>query len=226
MKCIDPWLLNNRRQCPVCKRYVFPNADDSDEENQRRATERTPLLQSNDENSAMILPRNSENERPFADIRPDYMTDNLNDYDGTSMTDTDETSDRQRTGVNNTMGNNQFFSHLTSSPEQRGHPQYPRVVFSHSSLEQSDTQEQTRFDSVQESSPTPFTTPRHANFFVGSYGATTDTTNVSAHSIIEHTFGSDVDNPDEDLPFISTDQGTNQGYISDSEATENAQNRL
>lgn len=65
MKCIDPWLLNNRRQCPVCKRYVFPNADDSDEENQRRATERTPLLQSNDENSAMILPRNTENGNTF-----------------------------------------------------------------------------------------------------------------------------------------------------------------
>lgn len=52
MKCIDPWLLNNRRQCPICKRYVFPNHDNSDEEtNEHTATERTPLLQSSNENS-------------------------------------------------------------------------------------------------------------------------------------------------------------------------------
>lgn len=52
MKCIDPWLLNNRRQCPVCKRYVFPNNQNSDEEesNENTATERTPLIQSTDDN--------------------------------------------------------------------------------------------------------------------------------------------------------------------------------
>ena len=58
MKCIDPWLLNSRRQCPVCKRYVFPDQDHSDEENrQQQATrtsdEHTPLLQST-ENSTEI----------------------------------------------------------------------------------------------------------------------------------------------------------------------------
>ncbi|CAF0786037.1 unnamed protein product [Didymodactylos carnosus] len=45
MKCIDPWLLNNRRQCPICKRYVFPNRDqDSEDESDHRPTEQTPLL--------------------------------------------------------------------------------------------------------------------------------------------------------------------------------------
>lgn len=57
MKCIDPWLINNRRQCPVCKRYVFPNRDNSDEEentgNQptRTVTEQTPLIQPNQNDS-------------------------------------------------------------------------------------------------------------------------------------------------------------------------------
>lgn len=61
MKCIDPWLLNNRRQCPVCKRYVFPNPDESEEDDQgRTATERTPLLRSNDEYPSTVLPRNRE----------------------------------------------------------------------------------------------------------------------------------------------------------------------
>ena len=52
MKCIDPWLLNNRRQCPVCKRYVFPNHDNSDEEsNEHTTTERTPLIQPSNDDS-------------------------------------------------------------------------------------------------------------------------------------------------------------------------------
>lgn len=53
MKCIDPWLIENRRQCPVCKRYVFPEERPSDEEENnvheptRVITERTPLITSN-----------------------------------------------------------------------------------------------------------------------------------------------------------------------------------
>lgn len=49
-KCIDPWLLDNRRTCPICKRKVqLPGMDpDSDSESDtdmgRGATERTPLL--------------------------------------------------------------------------------------------------------------------------------------------------------------------------------------
>ena len=57
MKCIDPWLLNNRRQCPVCKRYVLPDPENSDEEDNNdhqsttTFTEQTPLMHSNDNNS-------------------------------------------------------------------------------------------------------------------------------------------------------------------------------
>jgi len=66
MKCIDPWLLNNRRQCPVCKRYVFPNHDNSDEEENhndqqaRTPTEQTPLMNSNNSDSVTEISRNRQ----------------------------------------------------------------------------------------------------------------------------------------------------------------------
>ena len=62
MKCIDPWLLNNRRQCPVCKRYVFPNQENSDEEesNNHTTTERTPLLQPSSSDEVAVLSRNRQ----------------------------------------------------------------------------------------------------------------------------------------------------------------------
>ena len=62
MKCIDPWLLNNRRQCPVCKRYVFPNQDNSDDEENHgtTVTERTPLIQATDENSPILRTMNRQ----------------------------------------------------------------------------------------------------------------------------------------------------------------------
>lgn len=62
MKCIDPWLLNNRRQCPICKRYVFPNQENSDEEDNHAhaATEQTPLIQPSPDNSVINLSRNRQ----------------------------------------------------------------------------------------------------------------------------------------------------------------------
>jgi len=49
IKCIDPWLINNRRVCPVCKAKVRIDglSDDSDSEDdveQNGLNERTPLL--------------------------------------------------------------------------------------------------------------------------------------------------------------------------------------
>ncbi|CAN7996072.1 unnamed protein product [Ixodes hexagonus] len=47
-KCIEPWLLENRRTCPICKRkVVLPGMDpdsDSDSEADVSHSERTPLL--------------------------------------------------------------------------------------------------------------------------------------------------------------------------------------
>ncbi|XP_071086269.1 E3 ubiquitin-protein ligase RNF13-like isoform X1 [Haliotis cracherodii] len=51
VKCVDPWLLKNKKTCPVCKRRVIPGQDaesdsESDEENSTSTTptEATPLL--------------------------------------------------------------------------------------------------------------------------------------------------------------------------------------
>ncbi|GIY96673.1 e3 ubiquitin-protein ligase RNF167 [Caerostris extrusa] len=48
-KCIDPWLMNNRRNCPLCKRKItFGDSDDSDSEDSELTSpaENTPLLTS------------------------------------------------------------------------------------------------------------------------------------------------------------------------------------
>uniref|UniRef100_A0A2R5LGQ8 Putative e3 ubiquitin-protein ligase rnf13 n=1 Tax=Ornithodoros turicata TaxID=34597 RepID=A0A2R5LGQ8_9ACAR len=64
-KCIDTWLLENRRTCPICKRKVrLPGmppeseSDDDDDDHDNRAfivTERTPLLLSSS-NAAIVRP--------------------------------------------------------------------------------------------------------------------------------------------------------------------------
>ncbi|KAG1714096.1 E3 ubiquitin-protein ligase RNF13 [Nymphon striatum] len=51
-KCVDPWLTNNKRTCPVCKRKVFIDTDEADSEDDSEpepsgSTESTPLLSSN-----------------------------------------------------------------------------------------------------------------------------------------------------------------------------------
>lgn len=48
-KCIDTWLLRNKRTCPICKRKVVlpgmdPTSDSDSDEEGANATERTPLL--------------------------------------------------------------------------------------------------------------------------------------------------------------------------------------
>lgn len=47
MKCIDPWLTNNRRICPVCKRKVLMGGETSRRHLNENfeETESTPLLQ-------------------------------------------------------------------------------------------------------------------------------------------------------------------------------------
>ncbi|KAF8765074.1 E3 ubiquitin-protein ligase RNF13-like [Argiope bruennichi] len=48
-KCIDPWLMNNRRNCPLCKRKItFGESDESDSEDSELTSpaENTPLLTS------------------------------------------------------------------------------------------------------------------------------------------------------------------------------------
>lgn len=62
MKCVDPWLTKNKRNCPVCKRKVIPGDEDdsdsdmSDDENDS-PTETTPLLTA--QNAGQIGAHNS-----------------------------------------------------------------------------------------------------------------------------------------------------------------------
>lgn len=50
MKCIDPWLTENRKLCPICKRKVVKEDSDSDSEGGgsdpagQSADERSPLV--------------------------------------------------------------------------------------------------------------------------------------------------------------------------------------
>lgn len=58
-KCIEPWLLENRRTCPICKRKVIlpgmdPNSDSESDEEGGPATERTPLLAGSDGRGNML----------------------------------------------------------------------------------------------------------------------------------------------------------------------------
>ena len=57
-KCIDPWLTENKKTCPMCKRRVISgsDADDSGSENNVNinSSERTPLL--TDSSSSDIVP--------------------------------------------------------------------------------------------------------------------------------------------------------------------------
>uniref|UniRef100_A0A023GG45 Putative e3 ubiquitin ligase n=2 Tax=Amblyomma TaxID=6942 RepID=A0A023GG45_AMBTT len=52
-KCIEPWLLQNKRTCPICKRKVIlpgmdPHSDSESDGEEPNATERTPLLVGSD----------------------------------------------------------------------------------------------------------------------------------------------------------------------------------
>ena len=70
----------------------------------------------------------------------------------------------------------------------------------------------------------PITTPRVANFFVGSIGGTTDNTNVSARSIVEDVSDIEVindDGSDRRIHFITFPSVDNLAYVNDDGSTAN-----
>lgn len=103
-KCIDPWLLNNRRQCPVCKRKVIPG-DSSDDEatvqssnttphrSASNISESTPLLASSVQPSQSGLPLQNDilvtQVGPPRLVNVEFLSDDEEDYDG----DTEEAHD-------------------------------------------------------------------------------------------------------------------------------------
>jgi hypothetical protein len=55
-KCIDPWLLKNRKVCPVCKRKVGPSnhSDSSDSESERPPSTTTSMMSQPTPNAAVV----------------------------------------------------------------------------------------------------------------------------------------------------------------------------
>ncbi|CAF2382194.1 unnamed protein product [Rotaria sp. Silwood2] len=223
MKCIDPWLLNSRRQCPICKRYVFPNHDNSDEEENtgQAPTEQTPLIQPSNDNTVPVLLRTR-----LIDVGAPNSRTAINESSNTDDDDDDDDDEssllRQITTTNHITTNDLVFNRPSSSSENYSNSQLPHVALHESSSEDTDnntTRTTTTYESLQDSISTSFTTPRAANFFVGSPGGTTDNTNISAHSVIENVSDIETDDSDERMHSVITDVEINPAYIPDDETT-------
>ncbi|CAF0717540.1 unnamed protein product [Adineta steineri] len=227
MKCIDPWLLNNRRQCPVCKRYVFPSHDNSDEESSVHATtERTPLIRPSEDN---IIPDSSRN-RQLGRRTTNYSDADSSNFIDDTNNDTSDTDDeanisalpRQSTS-NRITTNDLVFDEPQLTAQHYSHSQLPRIILRESSSEGKDmnnTTTTTSYGSFHDSPLGSFITPRAANFFVGSLGGTTDNTNISARSVIEDVSDIETDNNDERMYSVLTDTEINHAYVSDEAATD------
>ena len=236
MKCIDPWLLNNRRQCPVCKRYVFPNNQNSDEEesNEHTATERTPLIPPNDENSATRPTTNRPYgplnfirsvpmitlfifvlERRFFQSSTPGVSNRVFPSNESSDGD-DEITSSTPTRQSHITTDSLVFEHSTLlAPDDSQTELLPNVIIRQPNSPEDSMTNATAYESVRDSLASSFTTPRAANFFVGSLGGATDNTNMSAHSVIE-----DSDVHDERMQSVLTDVDSNPGDVSDHQMTD------
>ena len=218
MKCIDPWLLNNRRQCPVCKRYVFPNQENSDEERPTRASsEQTPLC---------ALSTNNQQNREMPDSDPYEVGLRLSRTKPSSVYSLAEQRlvSRLTTGVPNisfatnesseseedsflSAGNQRLTTtapadHFVSHPGRYRHRPLPRRSAGH-----------------REESDSALIPPGPANFFVGSLSGTTDNTNVSARSLVDDL--SDIETIDDDeMHSVLASSESNAAYVNDDEPSE------
>jgi len=199
MKCIDPWLLNNRSQCPVCKRYVFPNNDNSDEENgdhqpARRITEQTPLISADDNNSETDRSRNRQlPERQLLNPLGSGAVPNVS-----------------------------FASNESSIEDKDLFLSTRQITTSELAFERPSSNSR-RYGSTLDSS----TTSHAANFFVGSLGGTTDNTNVSGRSIIEGISDIEsIDDDDERMHSVVHGSEENSAYVNDEQSTETIQTHL
>ena len=181
MKCIDPWLINNRRQCPVCKRYVFPHRaegdeDDTSEQQPRQSSERTPLLQSTSTSPVVESSRDrraagkhsgemkhTRNDRSSSLGRPsvnpsDAGVPNISfAINESSDSDEEPSFSSQPVTTNSGMVSDRRVVRPSSSSRRYRHQPLPRLSLRRSSG--NDTPANT-YGSVQDSPVTPFATPR------------------------------------------------------------------
>lgn len=228
MKCIDPWLLNNRRQCPVCKRYVFPNHDNSDEEESsgaHTATERTPLIRPTNDDDDSVSENRFQNRRVTNQSDTGVSNYAYPPSESSENEDNDDESSQPRSATNRITTADLVFDQPRTNNQHHSSSQLPRIILRQSTVEENDGDESednnnttattvTTYGSVRDSTSVSFTTPRAANFFVGSIGGTTDNTNISAHSVIE-----DPDD-DERMHSVLTDVELNPSYVPDDESTD------
>lgn len=135
----------------------------------------------------------------------------------------DESSSPRRSTINRITTTDLVFDQPSSTPENSSHylhPQLPRVIVRQSSFDENDNNKTTTtmYESLHDSPATSFTTPRAANFFVGSIGGTTDNTNLSAHSAIEDTSDIETHGTEEPTHSVLTDDAEiNLAYVPDDE---------
>jgi hypothetical protein len=239
MKCIDPWLLNSRRQCPVCKRYVFPNQDHSDEEENsghqpaRTPTEQTPLIHSVDNNSSTDISRNRRLHGKFLQLnkskknRFSSLVRRVQNpsrsgvpnvsfaQNESSESDEDPSSSSRHTTTSDVTATGLVFGQPSSNSRRYRQQPSPRRSSRQTNPDENNTTVST-YGSVSDSP----TTSRAANFFVGSLGGTTDNTNISAHSILEDVSDIEtIDDDDEKMHSVLTGSEENPAYVNDEEST-------
>ncbi|XP_014663643.1 PREDICTED: E3 ubiquitin-protein ligase RNF13-like isoform X2 [Priapulus caudatus] len=86
-KCIDPWLTNNKKTCPICKRQVIPgnDTDSSDSDAEDGEAENTPLLSATHTVGSSTF---YTDENPFASQSPTRSTGSTESADSSRSTDT------------------------------------------------------------------------------------------------------------------------------------------
>jgi hypothetical protein len=145
----------------------------------------------------------------------------INETSETDDDDDDGSSPQRQTTVNRITTNDLVFDRPESNSQRCSHLPLPRVILRQSSSEENDINNTTTtYESVHESPSTSFTTPRAANFFVGSLGGTTDNTNISARSVIEGVSDIETDDNDERMHSVLTDVEINPAYVPDEETTD------
>jgi E3 ubiquitin-protein ligase RNF13 len=71
-RCIDPWLLKNKKSCPLCKRKVGPSTgSDSDSETERNTT--TNSVASTSRDSEPLLTNIYNNSTPTTQPRTSIL---------------------------------------------------------------------------------------------------------------------------------------------------------
>ena len=184
MKCIDPWLLNSRRQCPVCKRYVFPQLDDPDQTNSdeqqqtQTSNERTPLIENVDRSppSRTRYSRSKFSNNHKRDSIIVVLGSRMTHVQSINQTTDENEREHVSEGEQNPVESSQILrtQNRRSTRNSSSH-RYRRLVNENAS-------EITNYGSLDQANTDR---TRSADFFVGSIVTSRNSTTVSAVSSLE-----------------------------------------